>query len=102
GRAVGRGGEAANGYERYLDAPDADPAKQADVTALLAELDAELGTLTVTIDVAGAELQVDGEWQPAGATRIVRVAPGAYDLVARKAGRPDREAGGGTPARRHG
>lgn len=82
-----RKAEAANAYQRYLDAPDADPAKKPDVTAALAELDRAVGTLEIAIVPADAEVQIDdGAWQPAASARVYRVAAGPFTVRARKDG----------------
>jgi tetratricopeptide (TPR) repeat protein len=81
-----RKAEAANVYQRYLDAPDADPAKRKDVKKALAELDAAVATIELTITPADAELQIDDDdWTPAGATTRVRVAAGPVTVRARHA-----------------
>jgi len=81
-----RKAEAANVYQRYLDSPDADPAKRKDVTKVLAELDAAVATLELAITPADAELQIDDDdWAPATATPRVRVPAGAVTVRARRA-----------------
>lgn len=40
---LARKAEAGNTYQRYLDAPDADPAKKNDVIAALADIDKAVG-----------------------------------------------------------
>jgi tetratricopeptide (TPR) repeat protein len=86
-----RKAEAANVYQRYLDSPDADPARRKDVTKALAELDAAVATLELAITPADAELQInDDAWAPAASP--VRVAVGAVTLRARHAGyQPDEQ-----------
>lgn len=82
-----RKAEAANAYQGYLDAPDADPAKKAEVQKVLAGLDVEVGVLEVTVTPADAELQIDkGEWTPAAKLARTRIAPGSVTVHARKAG----------------
>jgi hypothetical protein len=81
---MGKDAEAANAYQRYLDAPDATAARRTEVTAILATLDATLGVLVITTSEPDAEVRVgDGEW---GALRLVRVDPGPYLVRARKDG----------------
>jgi hypothetical protein len=83
-KEMGSAAEAANAYQRYLDAPDTDAARRAEVSAILARLDASLGTLAIAPSEADAEVQIgDGEWSP---LRLVRVAPGPYVVRARKDG----------------
>src|SRR5215470_4350137 len=45
---LGRRADAANAYQHYLDSTDTDPARQAEVTAVLADLDASVGRLELT------------------------------------------------------
>jgi hypothetical protein len=93
-KLLGRDAEAANAYQRYLDAGDADPTKQADVAKAIAELDARVGVLAVRVIPDGAEVQLGDEWLPAAQARAVRVAPGGYTLHARHAGYEDGDAKG--------
>lgn len=82
-----RKAEAANAYQGYLDAADADPAKKAEVAKVLAGLDAEVGIVEVTVTPADAELQLDkGAWGPAAKLARTRVAPGSVTVHARKDG----------------
>lgn len=81
-----RKADAANTYQRYLDAPDTDPAKAADVKKLLAELDQAVGTLELTISPSDAELQIGSEdWIAATAAQRQRVPPGTVAVQVRRA-----------------
>jgi len=93
-RRLDRKAEAANVYQRYLDSTDADPAKQGDVKRVLAELDAAVATLELSVTPADAELQVnDDDWLPAATLPRVRVALGTVIIRARHAGYlPDEQA----------
>ena len=88
-----RTAEAANVYQRYLDSPDADPAKRKGVTQALAELDASVAILELTITPPDAERQInDDDWTPATAAPRVRVAVGPVTLRARHADyKPDEQ-----------
>lgn len=82
-----RKAEAANAYQSYLDAPDADPAKLAEVGKVLAELDPQVARIDLTVTPADAEAQLDtAAWVPASKLAKVRVAPGAITVRARKPG----------------
>lgn len=82
-----RKAEAANVYQQYLDAPDADPAKRADVTKVLAELDAAVGQLTLTVTPDDAEIQInDEDWTAAAGVARHRVVPGSVSVRARRSG----------------
>ncbi|MCX5745043.1 MAG: hypothetical protein NT062_21360 [Proteobacteria bacterium] len=82
-----RKADAANAYQRYLDAPDHDPAKQAEVTKVLAELDRAVGTLELTVSPDDAEVQIDDDaWLASKAARRYRVARTDVVVRARLAG----------------
>jgi hypothetical protein len=81
---LGRKADAANTYQRYLEAPDADPAKRAEVTSVVAELDRSVGRLEITVAPADAEVQLnDEDWTPASTAGRYRVAPGTITVRAR-------------------
>lgn len=80
-----RKADAANAYQRYLDSPDSDPAKKADVLVVLADLDRLLGRLEITVTPADAEVQInDGEWTKAATVALFRIPEGAFTVRARK------------------
>ena len=87
-RLLDRHAEAANAYQRYLDASDASAQKKPEVTKVLAELDKKAGVveITVTPDDAEVRLAATGEekWVAAAAVKRVRVKPGAIELEARR------------------
>ncbi len=85
-KQLDRNAEAANTYQRYLDAPDADPTKRADVTKVLVELDAKVGLLEIALRPDDAEIQLAGEdeWHTATEATHFRVAPGKFVLRARR------------------
>jgi len=81
---LGRKADAANTYQRYLDAPDADPAKRAEVATAVAELDRSVGRLEITVAPADAELQLnDDDWTPASIAQRYRVPAGTITVRAR-------------------
>src|SRR5262249_57263427 len=88
-----RKAEAANIYQRYLDAPDADPAKRAEVKKVLAELDAAVATLELSVTPSDAELQInDEDWTAADSEARHRVAVGPVTVRARHpAYKPDEQ-----------
>jgi hypothetical protein len=76
--------DAANIYQRYLDAKDVDEKKQADAQKILAGLDKELGVLDISVTPENAEIQIGtGKWVSLDAVRKARVAPGEVTLLAR-------------------
>jgi hypothetical protein len=77
--------DAANAYQKYLDAPDTDPAKKPDVTTALAELDKFVGRLEISVTPPDAEVQInEGEWMPAPAAHLYRIPAGQFRVSARK------------------
>ncbi|HSD86525.1 MAG TPA: hypothetical protein VLB44_03385, partial [Kofleriaceae bacterium] len=85
-KALNRNAEAANVYQRYLDAPDIDAAKKADVAKVLAELDATLGVLDITVKPDDAEVQIGtDDWIAAKEAAHYRINPGSAVVHARRA-----------------
>jgi hypothetical protein len=84
-KQLARNAEAANTYQQYYDAPDADAAKKAEVAKVLAELDAKVAVLEITVKPADAEVEINGEGRlaPASALAKVRVEPGKVTIRAR-------------------
>jgi hypothetical protein len=79
-----RKAEAANAYQRYLDAADSDRAKHKEVKKVLGELDAAVAVLELSITPGEAELQInDEDWAPAASESRHRVAPGPVTVRAR-------------------
>ncbi|HEY5935689.1 MAG TPA: hypothetical protein VIU61_13660 [Kofleriaceae bacterium] len=87
-RLLDRHAEAANAYQRYLDASDASPQKKPEVTKVLAELDKKAGLVEVTVTPDDAEVRLaatgEADWVAASAVKRVRVKPGAIELEARR------------------
>ncbi|MFN0247190.1 MAG: tetratricopeptide repeat protein [Kofleriaceae bacterium] len=80
-----RKADAGNTYQRYLDSPDADPAKKNDVMAALADIDKSIGRLEITVTPADAEVSVnDGEWLPTASAKLVRVKEGPFTVRVRR------------------
>lgn len=87
-RLLDRHAEAANAYQRYLDASDASPQKKPEVTKVLAELDTKAGLVEITVTPDDAEVKLvatgDPDWVAASAMKRVRVKPGSFELEVRK------------------
>lgn len=84
-KALGRNADAANTYQRYLDAADADAAKRPLVEKELAELDPKLAIVEIKASLADAEMQIGDEpWHPAAELSKYRVEPGKITIRARK------------------
>ena len=84
-KQLNRNAEAANTYQRYLDAQDSDPAKKADVAKVIGDLDAKVGVVEMALTPADAEIQLAGEddWHPAGEAAHYRVPPGPFTVRVR-------------------
>jgi len=85
-KLLDRKAEAATTYQRYLDSPDADPAKRNDVTDVITDLDKSLGHVAVAVDPPDAEVQVGDEWLKG--SRILHLDPGPSTIHVRKQGLP--------------
>lgn len=84
-KELGQNADAANTYQRYLDAADADAAKRPLVEKELAELDPKLAIIEIRASLADAELQIGDEpWHPAAELSKYRVEPGKITIHARK------------------
>lgn len=76
--------EAANIYQRYLDAKDVDEKKQAEAKKILAGLDKELGLVDLSVTPENAQVQIgDDKWVTLDAVRTVRVPKGEVTILAR-------------------
>lgn len=85
-KQLDRKADAANTYQLYLDSPDTDPARRAEVTAVLAELDAAVGKLEITVTPGDAELELTDTWLPAKTAHVWRAMPGSVLVHARRDG----------------
>jgi hypothetical protein len=88
-RQLGRNAEAADAYDAYLRDPAADPAKKAEVEALLKDLDARVAKLHVLVDDRAAVVRLDGKvvGQPGGVPQM-RIEPGPHAVTADRDGAP--------------
>ncbi|HET9990802.1 MAG TPA: hypothetical protein VFQ65_19865, partial [Kofleriaceae bacterium] len=85
-KLLDRKADAANSYQRYLDAPDTDPTKKAEVIAELAELDKSNGQLELKVEPGTAEIELGDEWVHANQIKVWRVIPGPFSIKARAVG----------------
>lgn len=86
-RQLGRNVEAAEVYERYSKDPEHDVAREKDVERVLAEIDAVVGHIVVTVDDPAATLRLDGKQiEPFAPGESRRVEPGEHTLTAEKPG----------------
>ncbi len=86
-RQLGRNVEAGEVYEKYLQDPEHDAAREKDVERVLGEIDAVVGHIVVTVDDPAATLRLDGKQiEPFTKGESRRVEPGEHTLTAEKAG----------------
>lgn len=82
-----RNADAANAYQRYLDAKDGDPAKRAEVEKVVADLDRSLGVLEITVEPSEAEVQIGTKsWVAAADVARHRIDRGIVVVRARRTG----------------
>ena len=82
--------DAANAFQRFIDAPDADAAMKPEIEKAIVAIDKNVGVLELQITPSDSQVQVnDGEWV-GGTTRLYRVTAGAFTVTAKKdAYKPD-------------
>jgi hypothetical protein len=82
--------DAANAYQRFLDAPDHNPAKVAEVTMALTALDAAVARIDLDVtatDATPVSVNVDdGPWLPLPPSHVLRVAAGQHVVAAKGGG----------------
>jgi hypothetical protein len=93
--------EAANAYQRYLDAADADPARRGEVVEVLADLDKGCAQLELTVEPGDADLEVGNERVNAAQAKLLRIAPGPFTVRARREGFQPAEQTGTTAIGQH-
>jgi len=81
---MGRFAEAIEAYERYLGDAEADPTLVPAVEQQLRAFEHRVAVLVIELNVAGAEIVINGK--PVRADRPVRVDPGPRTIVAQKPG----------------
>ena len=96
-----RQADAANAYQKYVDSPDADPTRRADVVAQIAVLDKASGILELSVAPSNAEVLLDGAWVSVKPSMVWRVPPGDYSVQARAKGFDPREIHGTVVAGGH-
>ncbi len=86
-RQLGRNVEAADVYQKYIQDPEHDAAREKDVERVLGEIDAVVGHILVTVDDPAATLRLDGKQiDPFTKGESRRVEPGEHTLTAEKPG----------------
>jgi len=86
-RQLARDVEALESFERFLkESPDAPATARDAAQNSVLELQAQIGTLEVSANVAGAEVAIDGRSFGLTPRGPIRVAPGPHQIVVEKAG----------------
>ncbi|MFT3694168.1 MAG: PEGA domain-containing protein [Kofleriaceae bacterium] len=88
-KQLGRDADAANAYQRYLDAKDADPKKKAEIQKLVDKLDKSVGKLTITPTPSDAVISVDDDdslhvvrgasWRVADGKHVLTIKADGYE-----------------------
>jgi hypothetical protein len=86
-KLLGREADAANAYQRYLDASDTDPKRRAEVQKLLDKIDAQVGRVDIKATPSDSAITVDDDdWLNVVRASTWRLAPGHHAITARKDG----------------
>jgi hypothetical protein len=86
-KLLGRDADAANAYQRYLDAKDTDPKRQTELEKLLAKIDKTASRVEIEATPADAQLHVDDDdWLNIVHASVWRVTPGRHTITARRDG----------------
>jgi hypothetical protein len=86
-KLLGRDADAANAYQRYLDAHDADPKRQAEVSKLVAKLDKTVGRYDIVVTPSDAQVHIDDDdWLNVVRGASWRVTPGRHSIEVKRDG----------------
>jgi hypothetical protein len=86
-KLLGRDADAANAYQRYLDASDTDPKRRAEMQKLLDKIDATVGRVDLKATPADSTITIDDDdWLHVVHASTWRLAPGHHDITARRDG----------------
>ena len=86
-KLLGRDADAANAYQRSLDAHDADPKRRAEIEKLIAKIDATVGKLDLVATPSDAVVSIDDDdWLHVVHAGSWRVAPGHHTINVRRDG----------------
>jgi hypothetical protein len=80
--------DAANAYQRYLDAKDSDPKRRAEIQKLVDKIDTTAGRYDITPTPSDATITIDddGDWLHAVYGGKWRVAPGRHSIAVKAQG----------------
>jgi hypothetical protein len=86
-KLLGRDADAANIYQRYLDASDTDPKRRPEVDKLLDKIDAQVGRVEIKVTPSDSIVTVDDDdWLHVVHGATWRLAPGRHEIAARHDG----------------
>lgn len=89
---MGRLADAANTYQKYLADPTVGTERLAEVRKILDDLDKSLVLLTITVSPAGSSVAIDdGPAEVIASSLVIRVAPGAHVIRAKRNRHDDAE-----------
>ncbi len=81
-KLLGRDADAANVYQRYLDAADTDPKRRPEVEKLLDKIDKTVGRVALTVTPSDAQIQIDDDdWLHVVHGATWRLAPGHHAIA---------------------
>jgi hypothetical protein len=84
---LNRDADAANAYQRYLDAKDTDPKRRPEIEKLIAKIDKTVGRYDITPTPSNAETTIDDDdWLHAVHGSGWRVAPGRHSITVKAEG----------------
>ncbi|HTR54667.1 MAG TPA: tetratricopeptide repeat protein [Kofleriaceae bacterium] len=80
-KLLGRDADAANVYQRYLDAHDTDPKRRPEIEKLIAQIDKTVGRIALTVTPSDAQTHLDDDdWLHVVHAATWRVSPGKHSL----------------------
>ncbi|HUJ59472.1 MAG TPA: PEGA domain-containing protein [Kofleriaceae bacterium] len=86
-KLLGRDADAANAYQRFLEAKDTDPKRRAEIEKLIAQIDKAVGRIDLAVTPSDAQLSFDDDdWLHAVHAATWRLPPGKHTLTVRRDG----------------
>jgi hypothetical protein len=86
-KLLGRDADAANAYQRYLEANDTDPKRKGDIEKLIAKLDKAVGKVTITPTPSNASSTIDDDdWLHVVHGAVWRVTPARHAIIVKADG----------------
>jgi hypothetical protein len=86
-KLLGRDADAANAYQRYLDARDADPKRQGEIAKLVDKLDKTVGRYDIAVTPSDAQVHIDDDdWLHIVRGKSWRVTPGRHSIEVKRDG----------------